>query len=286
MKFSIIVPAYNEEKGVAEVITGLKKSLESSGAEYEIIVVDDASTDETAEMAQQQGVLLIRHLINQGYGAAIMTGIKAAKYDTVVTIDADGSYAPQDLLKLLKYAEDFDLVAGSRTGQEYRGRLLKYPARIVFRALAEYVSGDKIPDINSGLRIFNKLVFNSFPNIHICRGFSFSTTTTLMFLVSNYYVKFVPIDYQYRRGKSKIKYIRDTLRALQILLEIAVHYNPIKAILPFCAIPFMGMIAFFAAYFVSFNYEYLLGGAISLYVAIMIFTAGMLLLQIRLSGGK
>lgn len=284
LQLSVIIPAFNEEAAIESVVNNLDRILASSGATYEIIVVNDGSKDATGIAARKTKARVIDQPVNRGYGQAIMTGIASAKYNFIATIDADSSYTAEDLVKLMPHAEKNELVVGRRTGKEYRGRLLKYPARIVFRHLAEYVSGEAIPDINSGMRIFRKDVFTSLPAIHFCRGFSFSTTMTLMFLAGGFCTAFVPIEYRVRSGQSKIRYFRDTLRALQILFEIAVHYNPIKAILPVCAIPFIFALAFASSFLYTSSGVALVLALFSFYTSLVIFAIGMVLLQIRMSG--
>lgn len=286
MELSVIIPAYNEADGIASVVSDVKKAMSGSGAPFEVIVVDDCSADATADKAREAGAVVVRQTTNKGYGSAIMAGIRASKYGLIATIDADMSYSASDLLKMLPFADRFDLVVGQRSGKEYRGRLLKYPARIVFRMLAEYVSGEKIPDINSGLRIFRKSEFLSLPTIHLCRGFSFSTTMTLMFLAGGFDVQFTPAEYRVRSGKSKVRYLRDTIRALQILFEIAVHYNPIKAVLPICLFPALGSVVSLVMYFLRSDHFWLLCSMISFYSALFIFAIGMVILQIRMSGNN
>lgn len=283
MELSIIIPAYNEEQSITSVIKDIQDALRQTDCKYEIIVVDDGSGDSTAAKARNMSVSVIQNPVNKGYGYSILNGIKSARYELIATIDADSSYAAADLLKLLPEVEKYDLIVGQRTGKEYRGRLLKYPARIIFKHMAQYISGEKIPDINSGLRIFNKSALLSMPDKHFCRGFSFSTTTTLMFVAGGYPVKYVPISYCVRVEKSKIRYFRDTLRALQILTEIAVHYNPLKAILPFCAVPLSFSIVFAGLFLSNSDKFYLFLSVFSLFSAISLFGIGMILLQIRIS---
>ena len=284
MEASIIIPAYNEEKGIAGVVAEIDSVMKASGHAYEVLVVDDGSTDGTLAAARATSATVIEHEVNRGYGQSILTGMQAAKYDVIVTIDADSSYAAADIPKLLEQSAKFAMVIGQRTGKEYRGRLLKYPARIAFRLLAEYLSGEKIPDINSGLRVFRKSVYNLLPKAHECRGFSFSTTTTLLFLAAGYSARFIPIEYRHRSGASKINYYRDTLRALQIVLEIGIHYNPLKVVLPLC-LPPLALTGFFLALFaLGFGTVWLIPAAGSFNASILIFGIGMLLLQIKVSG--
>jgi glycosyltransferase involved in cell wall biosynthesis len=284
MEVSIIIPAYNEEDGIAGVIKELNDAMGPSGHTYEIVVVDDGSEDSTVEKARQAGAKVIEHLVNRGYGQSILTGMENSEYDVIATMDADSSYSAHDLVRILPQAQKFSMVIGQRTGKEYRGRLFKYPARIAFRFLAEYISGVSIPDINSGQRIFRKSVYNLLPKSHECKGFSFSTTTTLLFLAAGHSARFMPVEYRHRSGASKINYFRDTLRALQILLEIGIHFNPLKLILPMCAVPLLLAGVFAAAYLSTCNPLWFTSGLISLYTTGLIFGIGMILLQIKVSG--
>lgn len=284
MDISIVIPAYNEEEGIVKVINEIKESFSSLSCNYEILIIDDGSTDSTVQKAKETGVNVIEQYRNQGYGQAIMIGIKNAKYNLIATIDADTSYSGRDLVKLLSYIEKFDIVIGKRTGKEFKGKLLKYMARIIFRYLSNYVSGEQIPDINSGLRIFRKSTFLSLPSVHVCRRFSFSTTMTLMFLAGGYSAQFIPIEYRHRIGNSKIRHFRDTIRTLQILFEIAIHYNPLKAILPICFLPFLISVGCLLIYFLKYNSIWIFCSIISFSTSLIIFAIGMVLFQIRISG--
>lgn len=235
---SIVIPVFNEEKAIGEVIEKTKNVFLSTNRDFEIIVVDDGSVDNTGRIAEEKGARVIRHPINAGYGRAILKGIENAKYDLIGMMDGDGSYNPEDFLKLLEFSNEFDMVIGARKGVHYRGSILKQPAREIFQWMAQYVTGEKIPDVNSGMRIFKKGIIEKISHI-ICPGFSFSTTLTLNLLRQGCFVKFVPIQYHKRKGRSHVRYIRDTLRTGQILTETLLYFNPIKAILPLVGISFI-----------------------------------------------
>ena len=231
---SIIIPAYNEEAAVAPVIQALRQlSLDA-----EIIVVDDGSTDRTAEVAEHQGARVVRHAMNMGYGASLKDGIRIAASDIIVITDADGTY-PADAIPSLfaTFRRGFDMVVGARQGAAYRGALLKMPARVVFTWIVEFVTGRTIPDINSGLRIFRKGDVLPYLN-DLCNGFSFTTTITLVYQLTGKMVTYVPISYHTRIGQSKVRMVRDTLRTLQYITEAVVRFNPIKAFLLFALVPF------------------------------------------------
>lgn len=248
---SILIPAYNETGAIGNVIKEMDSVMKTSGWTYEIIVVDDASRDTTAREAKEAGAKVVSHPQNIGYGGALRSGIENASYDWIATIDADCSYPPKELLKLLPFTDRHDMVVGARQGKNYWGTIVKHPARLVFLALAQFVVGRRIPDVNSGLRIFRRsIVMEMLPRL--CRGFSFSTTLTLSFLSSFRFVHFEPIDYVLRIGLSKVRYFRDTLRTLQLMLETIVYYNPMKAGVLLMLFPFLiGCLTFLMSMFNS-----------------------------------
>lgn len=231
MQLSVVIPAYNEEEAIGEVIDALQTLFRQEGIEAEVVVVDDGSTDRTGEIASSRSVTLIRHPQNIGYGASIKSGVRHARYNNICITDADGTYPIHAIPELARYIEAFDMVVGARQGKHYRGSLLKHPARLIFLYLVQFATGTRIPDANSGLRIFKR--DRVLPFFHsLCHGFSFTTTITLGMLSRGYFVKFVPIQYYARKGKSKVKLFRDSLRTAQIILQALMYYNPIKAVLP------------------------------------------------------
>ena len=156
---SIVIPAYNEEQGILNVL----ERIRSLSLDAEVIVVDDGSTDRTSEVAREHGAEVFRRAGNVGYGRAIKDGMGVATTDTIVITDADGTYPVEDIPKLLEeFHKGFDMVVGARRGMYYRGSLLKMPARFCFKMLAEFTAGRKIPDVNSGLRVFRKSTAESF----------------------------------------------------------------------------------------------------------------------------
>lgn len=240
---SVIIPAYNEADGISKVVEHVKSFMTEGKIEHEIIVVNDCSTDNTANEAGRLGVTVISHPINRGYGASLITGLKKAKYDHVLIIDADESYPVEETKKLLPYINDFDMVVGARQGKYYHGSLVKRISRGIFYILLGYVTGEKVPDANSGMRIFRKSVVMQFED-DFCTGFSFTTTITIILLSNRFLIKFVPIEYRKRTGRSKVRHLSDTARTVQILLHAVVHHNPIKAFLPFSAISFLLAVLF------------------------------------------
>ncbi|TKJ31127.1 MAG: glycosyl transferase family 2 [Chloroflexi bacterium B3_Chlor] len=227
---SIVIPAFNEEKGIGNTLTQLNRVMNQQNLPYEIIVVDDGSTDATAELVrQQQGVRLVQHHSNRGYGAAIKTGIRQANHDWIAIIDADGTYPPSAIPVLVEESDEYDMVIGARTGADVP--LVRRPAKWFIARLAEYLAETSIPDLNSGLRIFRKDVALSYFNILPSR-FSLTITITIAFLSDHFLVKFVPIQYHKRAGRSKINPIQDTLSFVQLILRTIMYFNPLKVLLP------------------------------------------------------
>jgi glycosyltransferase involved in cell wall biosynthesis len=234
---SIIVPAYNEEEGISATLADIRLAMGRRPMEHEIIVVDDGSTDGTVDAAQrQEGVRLIQHHTNRGYGAAIKTGIRQARYDWIAIIDADGTYPPEALPGLLDEIDQCDMVVGARPSGDIPAA--RRPAKWLLARLAEYLAETQIPDLNSGLRVFRKDVALSYFNI-LPSAFSFTITITIAFLSDHYLVKFVPVPYQRREGRSKIKPVQDTLNFMQLILRTIMYFNPLKVLLPLSFLLFL-----------------------------------------------
>lgn len=225
--YTVILPAYNEEEAIGPVIDQIRGL---PGAP-EVLVVDDGSTDRTADIARKHGAVVVRHPGNAGYGKSVMDGILVAKNETIVITDADGTYPVERIPEFVEQLEaGFDMAVGARSGPAYRGTFLKMPARIALKALVDFVTGRNIPDINSGLRSFRKSqVIPVFP--HLCQGFSFTTTITLIYMLTGKMVTYVPIAYHKRVGRSKVRIIRDSLRTLQYVTEVVATFNPLKLFL-------------------------------------------------------
>ncbi|GBE05733.1 MAG TPA: glycosyltransferase family 2 protein [Nitrospirae bacterium] len=266
---SIIIPAYNEETGIAAILD----KLTLMGDQYEVIVVDDGSEDKTAGVVKNYlNIKLIRHDHNLGYGAALKTGIKAATNDTIAIIDADGTYPDgqiPDLIKVMKEG-DYAMVVGARTGKNVKIPLIRKPAKWFINKLANYLVGTRIPDLNSGLRVMKKSALDSF--IHILPdGFSFTTTITLAMLTNGYAVKYVPINYFRREGKSKIRPVRDTLNFIQLIIRTVLYFNPLKIFVP------LSICLVFIAFIVLIVSQLYLGRAMDVTFGVILMTAVMVL---------
>lgn len=227
MKYTIVIPAFNEEATIAQVLADIKQNF--SGLEYEVIVVDDCSTDNTArEVRKAVGVKLITHRSNKGYGMSIKKGIKEAAGEFIITMDADGQHRAQDAMKLLAHIDKYDMVVGARKGRD--NITWRIPGKCLVKRISEYLVGQKIPDINSGLKAFSSSVIKRY--LHLCSDkFSFSTTSLLAYLSDGLEVKFVEIDVTSRKGGSSTVRIRDGLRALLFILQVIMTFNPLKIFL-------------------------------------------------------
>ncbi len=223
---SIVVPVFNEEKAVASTMKQLKEVMGKSGYEYEIIAVNDGSQDKSLDILKQiKGINVINHPYNLGYSASLKDGIKHANGNYILITDADGTYPIKEIPSLLKYMDKYDMVVGERRKENIP--LLRKPAKFMVSKLANFVSGKKIPDINCGLRIFKKDIalrfWNLFPS-----GFSFTITITLACLTNEYTVKYVPISYFKRKGKSTIHPINDFINFVTLIARILTYFNPFK----------------------------------------------------------
>ena len=242
LAFSLVLPAYNEEQAIAVTLDHLQENLRCTNYQYEIIVVNDGSTDSTGDLLRSRSdIRLIEHTWNRGYGAALKSGIRQAKYPLIVITDADGTYPNERIPELVTMAKQADMVVGARIGANVKySNLRKIPKWFLVR-FAEWVTRHHIPDMNSGLRVIHKSVVEKFINV-LPNSFSFTTTITVAMLTNNYVVRYVPIDYYYRVGKSKIKPIRDTLRFIQLILRTGVYFAPLRIFLPLAGVFFIGFL--------------------------------------------
>jgi glycosyltransferase involved in cell wall biosynthesis len=231
---SIVIPAYNEEGAIGEVLHKLLQVLAEAELPHEILVVDDGSQDDTAVIvADIPEVTLIRHRQNKGYGAALKTGIRRAQHELICITDADGTYPNERIPDLAAWfdQEPLDMVVGARIGDEVAIPLIRRPAKWALGKLANFVAGETIPDLNSGLRLFRRDVVLRFFTI-LPEQFSFTTTITLAMISNQYLVKYVPINYYARVGKSKIRPIQDTINFVQLVMRIALYFAPLKVFVP------------------------------------------------------
>ncbi len=271
---SIIVPAYNEVAGIGVAIDEIYEVMDKAGIPFEVIVVDDGSDDGTSEQALEKRAVVLRHEENRGYGASLKHGIRQAKAELVAITDADGTYPSDRLPELIALIDGCDMTVGARTGRHVHISLIRRPAKWLIGRLASYLAGVKIPDLNSGLRVMRKSVVERFLSI-LPNGFSFTTTITLAMLTNDFEVRFIPIDYHKRTGRSKIRPLRDTLKFAQLIVRTVMYFNPLKVFLPFS-------LFLFGASFSVLSYSYFFTPQIMDVTTIVLASSGLQLLAIGL----
>jgi len=231
-ELSIVIPAYNEEECIEATYKELQVILSKIDKSYEIIFIDDGSTDGTADLIKTfKNINFLQHSTNRGYGAALKRGISHANGRYILITDADGTYPIKEIPQLLSWLGDYDMVVGARTGESVSIPLYRKPAKWFLSKLANYLSGTKIPDLNSGLRVFRKEDVRRFYNI-LPNGFSFTTTITLSFLSNGLTIKYLPICYNKRVVSSKIRPFRDGLNFILLIFKCISYFNPLKIFLP------------------------------------------------------
>jgi len=228
MKISIIIPAYNEEENIGELL----KRIKNLAFEAEIIVIDDASSDHTREIALKEGVRVISHPYQMGNGAAIKTGIRNAKGEILVFIDADLQHPPEAIPEILEKMKEFDMVIGARTAVS-KVSLFRTFGNFILKKIAEYLSQQKILDLTSGFRAIKRDIALEF--IHLLpNGFSYPTTLTLALLKSGYFVGYVPVDSikKRERGKSKISPFKNGFEFIILIMRLIMLFDPLRIFLP------------------------------------------------------
>jgi len=232
IKVSVIIPAYNEEQAISRVLEELIAVMDSLKTLYEIIVVDDGSTDNTRALAERYPrVRVIAHSENRGPGAARTTGVRQARGQYVVMIDADGTYPVAAIPRLLEELSECDMVIGARDREAGTWPWLRALAKDAIRALASYLTRTKIPDLNSGLRAMKRELVLEFlpllPETH-----SWVSTITMAFLSSGYTVRWIPISYHKRVGRSTFHPIADTYNYLLLVIRSIMYFNPLRVFFP------------------------------------------------------
>lgn len=238
---SVLLPAYNESLAIESVLREIVEALADAPFRFEIVVVDDASTDNTAALAEafaaecwQCDVRVVRCPQNRGAGAARKIGVRAACGEIVVMLDADGSYPADAIRELLRYFPTYDQVNGARTSEQGTHPWLRRPAKWLIRKLACYLTGYRIPDLNTGLKAFKREAMLPWLWV-VPDGFSCVTTMTLAFLTNGHPVCYVPVEYRPRIGHSKFHPVKDTLAYLSTVLRIVLYFRPLKVFLPLAA---------------------------------------------------
>jgi len=269
---SVVIPAYNEEDAIGPLVADVRRA----GAWREVLVVDDASTDRTAERAEAAGARVVRHPYNKGNGAAVKTGVREARAEVVLLMDGDGQHDPGDIPRIVSPVGVHDMVIGARSAADQAP--VRALGNAVFNRLASWLTGRPIADLTSGFRAArrNRLleVLPLLPN-----GFSYPTTSCLAFLKAGHNVTFVSVKARPGTGRSKIRVARDGVRFLLIILKIVTLYSPLKVFFPLSAAALLLGIAYGAWNVVRFG-KIPMGSALLIQLAVVVFLFGLISEQI------
>lgn len=240
---SLIVPIFNEEKGLRDFLNELNQEIGNTQSEIEIIFVNDHSIDSSSEIlhdyvnshsyCKNVDFRIIENPTNLGYGASLKRGIRVAKYKICAIIDSDTTYAFHELLSMYEELKNSELqmIVGARSGKFYEGNLNKKILRRILRKIVEYMANRSILDINSGIRVFDREL--AIRNLRLLSDrFSFTTSITLVFMLSGALVDYRPVSYRKRSGGSKVKLFSDSIRTLGLIVAVSFYFNPLKVLYP------------------------------------------------------
>jgi polyisoprenyl-phosphate glycosyltransferase len=251
---TIILPCYNEEGHVIAEVERIARAMDGSGYSYELLAVDDGSTDQTLAKLREAAprfpqLEVVPMPRNGGSGVVRRIGTQRAQGEIVVWTDADMTYPNEripELVRVLEKDQMVDQVVGARTSEQGTYKLLRVPAKWVIRKFAERLSGARIPDLNSGMRAFRREV--ALPYLRLLPpGFSCVTTITLAFLSNNHEIQYMPIEYAQRAGRSKFKFVSDAYKYILQILRMIMYFNPLKVLMPL-ALTLLGVGALKALY--------------------------------------
>ena len=274
---SVIIPAYNEAAGVGPVVRHVIQVLEGLDRPFEVLVIDDCSTDGTGDLAREAGARVLTHTRNTGYGGSLKDGVRAAKHPIVLFYDADGQFNAEDIGLMLSYLPAYDMATGWRDARSHvpRDRVL---GKKVLGLVANYLAHQKIPDLNCGFRAIKRDVLLRFLHL-LPDGFSASTTTTLLFLKQGYSVRFVPTVIEERVGTSTVNPIKDGMRTVLLILRLITLLDPFRVFFPVSAGLGIGGVVW-AVPFLAMGRGLSVGALFLMVTALIVFFFGLLVDQV------
>jgi len=272
-KISIVMPAYNEEQSISKTVSEIKKLY----PDFEILVIDDGSTDNTYQAAVAAGAHVMKHPHNIGNGAAIKTGMRYASGDWIIMMDADGQHKPADIAKLLQYKDTYDMVVGARS-KDSTTALHRDLGNFIYNRLATYITKFKVEDLTSGFRLVRNERVKKFIYL-LPNTFSYPSTITMAYLRSGLSIKYVSIKTEARKGKSKIKLLQDGTRFLLIITRIATLFSPFRIFLPVSFTFFVTGLCYYLYTYVT-QHRFTNMSALLISSAIIIFMMGLVSEQV------
>lgn len=275
---SVIIPAFNEAAVIGNVVRGIYQVLEQTGYSFEVLVVDDGSSDETAKTAKDAGALVIKHPYNIGNGAAVKAGVRRAQGSVLILMDGDGQHNPEDIPRFLELMHEFDMVVGARI-RESETALHRDLANQIYNIFASYICHRQIQDLTSGFRAIRANVATGFVYL-LPNTFSYPTTITLAVIRAGHSLNYIPIKTVQRVGRSKIHLIKDGIRFLTILLRIAVFFAPLRVFVPLSGVLFLSGFGWYvyAVFFVGRAFPTM--SILTILTSIIIFSIGLISEQI------
>lgn len=272
-KVTVILPAYNEEQIVGETVRAIKELH----PDFEVLVVDDGSTDNTMQVAMDAGANVWPHPYNIGNGAAVKSGIRAAQGDWIILMDADGQHKPEDIAKLLEHKDTYDMVVGART-KKSKGTLQRKVANAIYNKFASYMTNFDIKDLTSGFRLMRRATLDQYIYL-LPNTFSYPSTITMAYLRSGRSIKYVPIETNKRVGKSKIRIVEDGIRFFLIISKIATLYSPFRIFMPVSLIFFVTGLCYYAYTYIT-SHRFTNMSALLFSTSVIVFMIGLVSEQI------
>ncbi len=275
---SVIIPAFCEEAVIGDVVGNVHRVLQKHEKTFEIIVVDDGSTDQTAVKAELAGARVIRHPYNMGNGAAVKTGIRNARGAVLVTMDGDGQHDPEDIPRLLEKTDRYDMVVGARNAVS-ESKVHRNLANWLYNVFASYICKRKIEDLTSGFRAIKSDVARRFVSL-LPNTFSYPTTITMAVVRAGFSLTYVPIKASRRVGKSKIRLVSDGSRFILIIIKIATLFSPMRVFLPVSTVMFLVGLGYGIFRIVVMDGRYGPTSAMLMTMAVVVFMVGLVSEQV------